>query len=357
MITYLTATASTTLDSTGQGVAVVRPDTGQYWYPRMVRVSTVSQVGPFPYCAVYQGAPTVLDPTSLIDDTFVGNIDTSTIIAGTRTQFGQAISARWQYGNPGDTAVITVYGIVSDTPILSDTSIVDTPGTHFTGRANVNVSLIPLQSVVIPAGSNVTFPTVYVGNTPFALLSLNSITSPYASFQVFLNWHDERGNFNPDVTDRFTVLGTANYGLQMMIKPKLPRLRIVVYSPTAGTPEVRISLVSAQGSPAYVGQTVLVNQSGAAVTTSTNVDPDVNYIGDAYVSCSLTGNPATWSVVGRAYDMNNTAGRQFFLADQVSGPVRQHIYIPEPRHKWIITADGVARTYNLLVVGNPYQGA
>lgn len=130
---YLQVSGSVQLNASGGGTVTLKPDVGQFWTPRFVRVATLNQSAPLPYCAVYHGAVTVRNQTTFIDDTYMGNGDTSSIVAGTVTQFGEAITAVWSGGTPGDTAVLTVYGSSQDTP-PSVSDMPSTPGTHFAGK-------------------------------------------------------------------------------------------------------------------------------------------------------------------------------------------------------------------------------
>lgn len=145
------------LDSSGNGVIRLRPDTGQYWAPLFVRVSTGSRNTPVAYCALYHGSPGVpVQQSQFIDDTFLGSGDTSSMIAGTPVVPGEALIFSFQGGSPGDTAIATVYGMQSDVPpnlgILPQV-----PGTHFTGHASTEI--VNTQSFV-PLSSPVTVPTL-----------------------------------------------------------------------------------------------------------------------------------------------------------------------------------------------------
>lgn len=115
-LSYLYKPGSTTLDSNGVGTITVKPDANQFWLPTSVHVGTKNPFSPTPACNLYTGPPSVLDYTTLIDFTFAGNNDTTSIVVGELIEVGQGITAQFLGGNPGDTAFMSVIGLSSDVP-------------------------------------------------------------------------------------------------------------------------------------------------------------------------------------------------------------------------------------------------
>ncbi len=149
--TYLEKVVSVQLDATGAGTAVLRPDAGQHWDVRLVQVGTRSANTPVAYCAIYRGAPNTYDNTTFIDDTSIGSGDTSAIIAGSVTQYGEAISAVFVSGNPGDIATMKLFGLNHMTPPGGD-QLPPVPGDHFFGKPSTEV----VTSLFGVAGGSVT---------------------------------------------------------------------------------------------------------------------------------------------------------------------------------------------------------
>lgn len=160
METYLYQPASVQLDNFGNGTCRVSPPVGQYWHPTLVKVSTVLQGSTTrPYCAVYQGANGVLSGNTFVDDTQQGDNDTTSMVSGTVTQYGEAITAKWTGGNPGDTATLVVLGVSTDVPPSSGSnSQPSVPGAHFSGHATA--ASTQLANVVAQAVSTAGVPAI-----------------------------------------------------------------------------------------------------------------------------------------------------------------------------------------------------
>lgn len=195
---YLNRSGSVQLDINGNGTVTLRPDVGQWWAPKFVRVSTLIQQTPVAYCVVYHGAVTVKNQTTFLDDTFLGNGDSSSIVSGTVVQFGEAITAVWTGGNPGDTAVLTLYGISSSVP-PSIGEMPSVPGTHFAGHLNTEV-LTKLAGV--PVGSPVTMPanttiTLSPDGTTTTAFDVRNFASYYFKMLIQVSGTGTRYNFIP----------------------------------------------------------------------------------------------------------------------------------------------------------------
>jgi hypothetical protein len=133
---YLHKTASATIAANGTAVVTLRPDVGQYWALKFVRVSTSrsSTFNLVPYCAVYTGATAQTIPSTFIDDTYTGDGDTSGIVSGTVIEYGDGITAVFQFGTPGDVVVFDVYGQSADVPPSLGLAVPDVIGPHFFGK-------------------------------------------------------------------------------------------------------------------------------------------------------------------------------------------------------------------------------
>lgn len=251
-INYLNLTRSATLDSNGNGVTVLKPDVGQYWAPDFVKVATVSQSGPFPYAAVYHVSSGVtVGPTSFVDDTYRANNDTSSIISGTIVQFGESITVNWTGGTPGDTAVMTIFGMYSDMPISLGEVSPTSPGTHFTGRlafsADVPILIDTTGSsfFTLPAGpSDTFFPRPISLLVPYQTRLYNSFrmnisntsTGTNQYYGVEFQWYSDPTRSFQIANDYFTFPadGSTQYGIGVIRGPYL-LMKVHNYDSTTGS--------------------------------------------------------------------------------------------------------------------------
>jgi hypothetical protein len=138
-LTYLTLTTAAQIASDGTATLTLAPDTGQFWAPSVIRVSTRQTPQNTPnisssYCSLRLGPETAIDATSYLDDTYLGSGDSSSVISGTVVIRGTAIIAQWTNAAPGDTAVLEVFGRTSDTlPELQEV-LSPIPGARFSGN-------------------------------------------------------------------------------------------------------------------------------------------------------------------------------------------------------------------------------
>src|SRR6476619_5108285 len=134
-IGYLTQTVSSTSDANGFAVAQLAPDTGEYWAPSLVRVgSSNNQPAPTPlYAALYHGASNVIDYTTFLDETYLGFGDTSSVIAGTIVQRGEALTVKWRGGTPGAVATLSIFGRNASTLPEVAGVLSPVPGARFRG--------------------------------------------------------------------------------------------------------------------------------------------------------------------------------------------------------------------------------
>lgn len=245
---YLNLSRSVTLDANGNGTVALVPSNNEYWFPSFIRVSTIKQNPPFAYCAVYHLTSGVqTNPANFVDDTYLANSDTSSIISGTMVQQGEAIQAQFTGGHPGDTAVLTVFGQLSDTPFSVDVIDLTGPGTHFTGRLSVSADIpvtidgtpvggsplsFPLNSDSFLPGQFTTYQTSRFNSWKLAELGTSS-TNSTAYHGVEFQWFADAAGTNQIFSEYFvfssnTTLDASNYGVGSVHGPYL-RMRVHNY--------------------------------------------------------------------------------------------------------------------------------
>jgi hypothetical protein len=145
------------VNSSGIARILFQPDTGQYWLPTLVHVGVRSNTPV--NCDLHSGGIAALnDNTTLKDNTFQGNDDTSSILCGTIISPGEGISCVFTNGQVNDTAFVEIAGLSSDVPPTIGI-IPNIPGVRFAG-ALLAINLPALRDNVhnfsITAGSNTT---------------------------------------------------------------------------------------------------------------------------------------------------------------------------------------------------------
>jgi hypothetical protein len=180
-LSYFDKSAEVELNSSGYGIAVLKPDTGQYWLPTFVHVGTSTFNGS---CSVHIGGPGVVDYTTQIDETGSGGNDTTAACSGMIVPPGNVISAQFFGGSANDTALMRVVGVSSDIPptIGIEPGI---PGHKFSGTSStVYIANQPISVNI----SNT--PTVDIGAQPINTNdTVTSITDKrqYPNNYVFVN--------------------------------------------------------------------------------------------------------------------------------------------------------------------------
>lgn len=128
---YLDKVGSVQCDGVNAPVVTLKPDVGQFWTPRFVRVSMDpntfprNNTSPLPQglslgsvvCQLYLGNTSI--PTTqgaLIDVTGNGFADVSGVISGYTLQYGDTISAVWIGVAQGTQCTMEIVGMSSDTP-------------------------------------------------------------------------------------------------------------------------------------------------------------------------------------------------------------------------------------------------
>lgn len=169
-MTYLQQTLSAIVAADGTATIQLRPAVGQFWAPSVVRVA--SRVTPqntqnanASYCAIFHGSVPAIDPTSFLDDTYLGSGDSSSVIAGTIVSYGEAITAQWMNGLPGDTVILSLYGRSSNDLVELQDRISPIPGAKFSGNTG-SAMLWSYNDFTIAGPSNVP----WSWTTPFNLL-------------------------------------------------------------------------------------------------------------------------------------------------------------------------------------------
>lgn len=166
---YLVQTLSAVIDDNGNATVTLAPATGQFWAVSTVRVSGSTQPqfvfsSNYPYCALYQGSVSLgANATTFLDDTTLGSGDTSSIISGTITMYGEGITASWMQGKTGDTVTLTIYGRSYDNLPEVQNQVTPVPGARFAGTT-ANASVWTYKSIVNNTGAlfSVSFPTITV---------------------------------------------------------------------------------------------------------------------------------------------------------------------------------------------------
>jgi len=179
---YLDKVGSVQADGVSAPVVTLKPDVGQFWTPRFIRVSMDpntfprNNVSPLPQglslgtvvCQLYLGNTSV--PTtqgSLIDVTGNGFADVSGVISGYTLQYGDTISAVWIGVAQGTQCTMEIVGMSSDTaPSFGDsTPLLMGPNfRHEINEPDITVNAVPFSflnpgqnnSAIIldPAGSS-----------------------------------------------------------------------------------------------------------------------------------------------------------------------------------------------------------
>ncbi len=105
------ASDSVTLDSSGNGVAQVGPQSArEVWHPERVHVSVnIGQVTNEAQCIVYVGQ--TVGPNNFRDGTLSGSSgDTTDAVDSDEIKVGEYVFAVWQNGDPGAQATMAVTG-------------------------------------------------------------------------------------------------------------------------------------------------------------------------------------------------------------------------------------------------------
>jgi hypothetical protein len=196
---YLVMTQSAVVASDQTATISISPPVNQYWAVSTVRVSASTQPQftfskMYPYCALYHGATSLGgNATTFLDDTTLGSGDTSTIISGAITMYGDSITVEWMQATVGDTVTLTIYGRVYDNlPELQDQPP-PVPGARFAGTT-ANASVWTYKSVVdnsVNPLTSVNFPLITIPDIQAEIISFKYrvITSAVAgSRSVGVRW-------------------------------------------------------------------------------------------------------------------------------------------------------------------------
>ena len=301
--TTLVLTDVVTLDSTGSGVVTLKPAVGQNWAPLFVRVSTNNLGAPVAYCALYHGSPGVpVQQSQFIDDTFTGSGDTSSMISGTPVRFGEALLFQFTGGNPGDTAVATVYGMTSDLPPNFDL-IPQVPGTHFSGHLITEV----VKTLTIQGVAGV--------GAPVIITSGSTVTSPLIDVRQFASYYlDLKVTAGPAVTDYNAVSVDFIWTSDSSLVPlhTVFRDKLQIWADTVSAPVVSLGDLRAQDT-----------MHGAYMQFAmTNLGPDTCH--------------ATWTLMGTTRVLPGPYVRQgdspdgILVSQQDNIPVGGTLLIPMP---------------------------
>lgn len=198
---YLYKVATATAAANGVATVILKPDVGQYWNLRYARVSipnqgAVSTTGPYSnsqaetYCELFLGNTSVTTTNGvLIDSTRRGLGDTSGLISGTVLQFGDTIVAEWINASPGDTCMLEIVGMSSDTPpSLGDSAplLNSIPFRHQIRLDYSPVTNVDIQNInfVNPGQSNnavIINPALFGPQTQIYIMSMQWVWNPATS--------------------------------------------------------------------------------------------------------------------------------------------------------------------------------
>ena len=132
-----------TIGGAATATASIGPAQGDFWTPSMVRVTTqpFPQNNPYTYiprCDLYHGPAGSYTPDLLIDNTYLGSGDVSTICSGIVVEPGQTLTAIWTNDDGStsfDTGIMTVYGRAFDNLQELQNEFAPVPGARFSGSS------------------------------------------------------------------------------------------------------------------------------------------------------------------------------------------------------------------------------
>lgn len=199
-------TKTVTLDASGMGFVEFDCPVGQYWLPLSAHVATFNAGGDVPQCGVHiTGAGShSFSPDSLIDFTFAGNNDTTSLLGGNTVNPGQAVVAHFINGNADDTAILSMNGLISDTP--PPFSAVPQTGNHFSGAPGAFGA--PVGGQTFPAFFSDILVTIGVNGT-FVLIPANP------AIKLFLHTLELNIDPTPNFTTSFNIRlqDTTGFGI------------------------------------------------------------------------------------------------------------------------------------------------
>jgi len=311
------------LDQFGNATLIVKPDTGQFWLPTITHVGNRS--GMQMRCGLHSGGvAAATDPTTLKDFTFQGYDDTSSILSGTVISYGEAISAQFQAGTPGDVVFLEVVGLSSDLPpplgILPSV-----PGARFVGSTG-GVSLTALL-----AFGSVIVGTQVLGNP------LDTSQRSFLGVRLFSNvnhgllqleWFNDQALTQFLTVDQVNIRQGGVFDQSLAVKGNFVRITVVAGSAGNWT----ITLLLYETSTATISQltptqNVLASRQfnvNAGATDTFNV-PNV-MVGPAffYANASIV---TTWFVIVSSIDHNGNLTRLYTVGNAL-GPPPIILYLP-----------------------------
>lgn len=357
-IGYLVRTASVTLDNQGNGTITLGPDTGEYWAPNFIRVGTNSTNRTVAYLAAYQGAIGVQDATTFVDETYLGNGDVSSVVAGTIVQRGEAISVAWTGGTPGTVAILTIYGRVAGTlPELA--SVLGTiPGARFQGSNSVMLTGIDIyyiqgQGFSVPINGQL---NSAIFNTYGAQgVMINALSLSPNPAKVKITWL--YGPNNAATTGaEFIVPGNSFVPVQFIFPVLGAKAYISVTAPLGASTNVQIDAVSSRYPSGNLQSTFDSNVLFSIINDNVGANGVVHHqagrtwIGPArlHVDTAL----ATWVLQLEYLDLNSQT--KLISTIPSSGP-RQDIWVELPAApiQWTFNNQtGAAGAYSAWLIGS-----
>lgn len=217
-LTYLSLQQVGTVRANGTVNLTLRPDTGQYWLPTIVTVTTLG--GTQIRCNLHAGGVAALtSPTTIKDLTYQGASDTSSVLSGLVINPGEGILCEFLLGTPNEVVFMTLTGMSSDTPPTIG-AVPTVPGTRFLGASNIGLqsglasSIQTAQSFV--GGTNAQSATIDMrGYQSFTLTyDCTWLNAPanWVLVNIAMVWYDSASLTRVVYEDEFDLVPAANGG-------------------------------------------------------------------------------------------------------------------------------------------------
>lgn len=311
-IGYLNLTQSAVLDIAGRGQVQFFPDTGEFWALSFVRISsnetfdTAAQSvvgGAISSATLHQGAQNVVDFTTQIDNTVLGNGDISSVIAGTVIQRGEAVTVKWSGGVPGAVVTMSLFGRTAETLPEIASLLPAIPGARFRGSDPSQLSGVDItyrnQVYNIPANSTVTDTVFNVYTTTGLYLKIDS----NSAFQCRVRVKSRNGNNTNTLYE--AIIPAGFFGTNLPVEIFLPNVTAQVQleftAPTGGATSVVVQASSsrnASGLPLTAfDRNVLYSSENAPVGPGVTSNVDINRVWPGRARLHIhTPNMTTWEM-------------------------------------------------------------
>jgi len=367
--TYLYKPGSAALNSNGQAVISLAPDTGQWWKPTLVHVSNGSGVPQqaFLYSGAPASAPGQVNPPPhnfLKDSTFQAQNDISSILSGTIIQRGEAVTVWFFAGMPGDVVSIEIFGISSDVPPPQGI-LPDVPGIRFSGAfAGLTNQTIFVDNQNITLGNNAStgFPP---GTTAFYSGNMDNLTLVFdvttGAAELSISWFDDIEQ-STNISNDFIDNNSTATSFEQSVPVKGPWFTVGILAGPAGC-HIDNLIIADGGSMASIGndqgvtQSLLLANDGFSVAAGTHTNLAV--IGPYAGQVSIMGytkdlTAFNWSMELLAVDIAGGLTPVWFI-DQRHVQQTDHVYLPAmPIRLDVVNGDSVAHNFTIIVTRHPF---